>query len=64
MDDDQRRNQILLRSAKPWAVECSEADAKDLERRGLAKIVSRNPDPFVEITPIGRGYLRDKGMGS
>jgi hypothetical protein len=64
MAEDNRLNQILLRSAHPRAVECSEDEAKALEKRGLAKIISRNPNPFVEITPIGRGYLRERGMGT
>lgn len=48
---------ILRRSARPLAVQCSEAHAAKLEEMGLARIVSRNPTPFVEITSLGRMYL-------
>ena len=48
---------ILFRSASPRAIQCTEAHGKKLEKMGLAKIVSRNPTPFVEITELGRMYL-------
>lgn len=48
---------ILCRSACPVAIQCTEAQAEKLEEMRLAKIVSRNPTPFVEITDLGRMYL-------
>jgi hypothetical protein len=48
---------ILCRSARPVAIQCTEAQAEKLEEMRLAKIVSRNPTPFVEITDLGRMYL-------